>query len=785
MKYVFLLLLTLAPVATAVTLANDDSCDLALLPAATLLLPYFEVDLESAAIASTRFTITNVTSAERSAQVTLWTDRGYPVVSVHLALTGYDQEVIDLFEVITRERIGEAFIGGEAGGCSGISGFHVRAIGYATIDVVAPGTNASVSDSVYWTRDLRYDNALTGDYQTTRGADATGGPLVHIRAIPEGGTPETRRALPAVYDAGFARTFYARHQSRDTARLDGRQPLPSRFTSHWIQGPGISTVMSIWREGLVRADAPCSAYASNARLAAEDIVRFDETELGIAQSPDSQPVVRPSPLITLPLASRMNVADAAVFPQMPNGATSGWMALNLAVSRHDPAGSQAWVVASMSTIDGLSVDVEASALGNGCSRVEPISNFRTGGGVPVEPSPNVNRTARPGRASVNNDDSCDVGLYPAATLLLPHFRVDTEPARSVTTLFSVTNTTPQERIARITLWTDYSYPVLTFNVYLTGYDMQSIDLYDVIVRGVVAPDTGTGTAIAPRGSRSIRNREISLSGCELLPGALTSHLTKRMSRAFTEGFVPECEEVGNVHSWATGYATIDVVRNCATTGPTESSYWSRDLGFENVLTGDYQVVDRGLGAADGAPLVHIRAVPEGGGDSPFGRTFYSRYSRGRDVRQPLPTTFAVPWTAAGGVDAATFFEVWREGVQGANACGELDRSQRRYTDVVLFDDRENSVSGTDVPGTGPFPVSVPRLPSTSRTHILDHSIYPRMPNGVTQGWAYFDLQDPDDRTMTQAWIAATHFVRGRSSFRHDAIALGNGCSPAVLIDPAP
>ena len=40
----------------------------------------------------------------------------------------------------------------------------------------------------------------------------------------------------------------------------------------------------------------------------------------------------------------------------------------------------------------------------------------------------------------------------------------------------------------MTLWTDWAYPMLTFNLFLTGYDMQSINLYDVFTRGAIAPD---------------------------------------------------------------------------------------------------------------------------------------------------------------------------------------------------------------------------------------------------------------------------------------------------------
>ena len=54
-------------------------------------------------------------------------------------------------------------------------------------------------------------------------------------------------------------------------------------------------------------------------------------------------------------------------------------------------------------------------------------------------------------------------------------------------LFTITNVSPKDQIAHVTLWTDRAYPVVTFNVFLTGYDVQSINLYDVIVSGRVAP----------------------------------------------------------------------------------------------------------------------------------------------------------------------------------------------------------------------------------------------------------------------------------------------------------
>jgi hypothetical protein len=74
--------------------------------------------------------------------------------------------------------------------------------------------------------------------------------------------------------------------------------------------------------------------------------------------------------------------------------------------------------------------------------------------------------------TLENNDSCDIGLAPAATLLLPYFDVDFSITRT-NTLFTITNTGERAQVARVTLWTDYAYPVLTFDVYLTGYDIPS------------------------------------------------------------------------------------------------------------------------------------------------------------------------------------------------------------------------------------------------------------------------------------------------------------------------
>src|SRR3989442_16013182 len=84
-------------------------------------------------------------------------------------------------------------------------------------------------------------------------------------------------------------------------------------------------------------------------------------------------------------------------------------------------------------------------------------------------------------ATTDNDDSCDIVLQPAATLLLPYFEVDFKAPQSntTTTLLTIQNLSPSPRIANVTIWTDWGFPAVNFPIHLTGYDVQGINLYDL------------------------------------------------------------------------------------------------------------------------------------------------------------------------------------------------------------------------------------------------------------------------------------------------------------------
>ncbi len=414
-----------------------------------------------------------------------------------------------------------------------------------------------------------------------------------------------------------------------------------------------------------------------------------------------------------------------------------------------------------------------------------------------------------GPSTTNNDDSCDIGVTPAATLLLPYFEVDLESAAGVgeNTLFTITNTSNVPQVAHVVLWTDYSYPVIDFNIYLTGYDVQSISLYDVIFRGRIAPDAGTGSAISPVGSLSGNpvtdvdrdNPNVDEASCAIAaPVQLTTPFITRMQQAFTLGRVPAhgallaCNNIGGVHDNAVGYATIDVVAACTLGLPTDPDYFTTEILFDNVLIGDYQQVNGGQDFAQGNPMVHIRAIPEGGpaGSTAivnFDRTFYSRYSGGTiDRRQPLPALFAARWISGGATTFQTFYKIWREGVTGpTSACAPSGglfplNGALGITEFVRFDEEENPTTlAPDVPVSPPLETEAV-LPETSLTNVADATVFPETGSGDVSGWMYMNLDyEADDGIASQNWVVVSMRAEGRFSVDFDAAWLGNGCTPEI------
>jgi hypothetical protein len=403
-----------------------------------------------------------------------------------------------------------------------------------------------------------------------------------------------------------------------------------------------------------------------------------------------------------------------------------------------------------------------------------------------------------GPTTLANNDSCDISVTPAATLLLPYFEVDLEDPTGETTVFSVTNVREAAQIARVTLWTDLSYPVITFNIYLTGYDVQKINLFEVLAGGGIALPRGTGTSVSPVGDLSEPNPRLDLSQCGAIPPRLDATAVARMHDAFTTGSLGDaCDEIGHVHQNAVGYATIDVVGNCDATGPHDPEYFTRDLRYDNVLIGDYQQVNSQENFAQGSPMVHIRAIPEGSTpqiraslsryQTNFKRTFYGRFQSlahpTLDARQPLPGTFAARWINGGQGMFQTSFTIWRQGItkQSAN-CAAFHTNELLVAESIAFDEYENG-EGAPAQESCDFtciPAGPTMLPNTARVLVEPGSeTFPQsVLSTVVGGWVYLNL---DDGVATngagQNWVVASMRAEGRYSVDFDVAWLGNGCSP--------
>ena len=80
-------------------------------------------------------------------------------------------------------------------------------------------------------------------------------------------------------------------------------------------------------------------------------------------------------------------------------------------------------------------------------------------------------------------EMCTMDAVPAATLLVPYFEVNLDecgnPGTQNTTLFSINNASAAPALAHVTFWTDWSAPTIDFDIFLTGYDIQTINLRDV------------------------------------------------------------------------------------------------------------------------------------------------------------------------------------------------------------------------------------------------------------------------------------------------------------------
>jgi hypothetical protein len=381
-------------------------------------------------------------------------------------------------------------------------------------------------------------------------------------------------------------------------------------------------------------------------------------------------------------------------------------------------------------------------------------------------------------------------VAPAASLLLPTFVVDVsddgcENGTGVTTLFAIGNASASAGLAHITVWSDVSVPVLDFDVYFTGFDVQTINLRDVLCHGRL-PRTGLG--ISNQGPIS---QSINFATCNNFgpPGEGTNYADPAFT--FTEHLkawltgnpsqvTGNCAGARRGDQIAVGYLTIDTVTQCSQFFPADVGYFSSGVvDFRNIYFGDYFIVDTSQNFAQGFPLVHLEAAPPGF-FVPGDHTFYGRYvaATAIDRREPLPTQWAARYITGGPFSGGTTLSIWREGLIGAAPFSCALVAPPGYPLVtpansVIFDEEENIILVTEPVSGAPTPDDPLFIPWEANLIEAGSSSF-ATPFEV--GWVFLNLRHPglvsvygDD--LAQAWVTITAKAEGRFSAGWEAVPL--------------
>lgn len=353
-------------------------------------------------------------------------------------------------------------------------------------------------------------------------------------------------------------------------------------------------------------------------------------------------------------------------------------------------------------------------------------------GLILSPSVQAQETFQDSRV----DGMGRVDATPAATLLLPYFEVDLDDINGPTTLFSINNASPESILAHVVVWTDLGIPVLSFQVFLTGFDVQALNMRDVLQLSLPATSP-LDSELSPQGALSSDNPDLDTASCAqfLPPPALGEELSQRWRDALTgqptELFGNQCVGVEHGDNVARGFVTVDAVRECSLLLPGDPGYFIDDgqgvATNDNVLWGDVVWADPTAGTAASQPLVHLeaRGSVANGYWNPGNHTFYGRVNASlEDNREPLPTS----WMALGGAFEHTELLVWRDpGVTFEPftcGIGALDGSELEVNQLLFFDEEEN----LDIPNLlFAFPWAAQRF-----TVATPHSF----------GWTFVDLLDP-------------------------------------------
>jgi hypothetical protein len=397
---------------------------------------------------------------------------------------------------------------------------------------------------------------------------------------------------------------------------------------------------------------------------------------------------------------------------------------------------------------------------------------------------------------------------PSATLLVPYFEVGLETSgNTTTTLFSVNNASAAPVVAHVTLWTVYARPTLDFDIYLTGYDVVTVNLGDLFLNGAI-PVTGPGVE-GPPGDFS--DPDFAPASCSFpLPASIPANLLSYIRNLHTglaapAGFdnaglcgAPSQGIATASDGVAAGYITIDAVNDCSLLFPGNPGYFA-DGGTgiasnQNVLWGDYFLVDVANSFAQGDTVVHVEAQNSVGTGfwTPGDYTFYGRYVAfgADDNREPLATVWATRYFAGtiGAFTDDSDIICWRDSGLDDSFFYTCGTSPSPYplsqNQIVIFDEQENPLVVEGSPFSPP-PIIEGVLPcacATTRANAIDFGTI------FDFGWFYMNLNTttgaiPDP--IKQSHVTTLHSASGLFSVGFEAVHLDSALDKTFTVTTAP
>jgi len=386
-------------------------------------------------------------------------------------------------------------------------------------------------------------------------------------------------------------------------------------------------------------------------------------------------------------------------------------------------------------------------------------------------------------ASGANAATCTIDQVPGATLLLPYFEVDIDDPAGIDTIFTVNNASATAVLAHVVVWTDMSVEALDFNIYLTGYDMQTVSMGLMIRDGLLPVTASAGQdptdAISPHG---IISQDINFASCTgIFPyEPLTDDYIEHLQSILTGG--PSSFYGGLCGGWdyddniARGYVTMDTVGACTLLRPCDPGFFPGIGTYQNVLWGDWFMIDGANNFAQGDAMVSIEAFPNQTIENPFvngtfwGRCYGNNPGANPDMREPLPSVFGATYFENAAFSGGTDLLVWRDSrtpsVDGFSCAAGPSWFPLAQDQVVGFDQQENPEEGGCT--VSPCPEELPLF-------ILEAQRVPVSALDFTpqSGWIYLNLNQGG--AHGQAWVTSVYNAEGRYSAGIAALQMVSTC----------